>query len=70
MKPDQIRSMLLSFLQFSQLRFLNVFCLFLVGWIFIAACRLSLVEASGGCSLVAVCRLLIVVASLLTEHRL
>ena len=38
--------------------------------VFIAACRLSLVVASGGYSLVAVHRLLIAVASLVAENRL
>ena len=37
-------------------------------WIFIVACRLSLVVASRGDSLVVVCRPLIVVASLIVEH--
>ena len=36
----------------------------------IAACRLPLVVASRGCSLVVVCGLLIVVAFLVAEHRL
>ena len=39
----------------------NIINLFLVFWVFIAACRLSLV---------AVCRLLIAVASLVSEHGL
>ena len=39
-------------------------------WGFGAVCGLSLVAASGGCSLVVVCRLLIVVASLVAEHGL
>ena len=38
-------------------------------WVFIAAQGLSLVTASGGSSLVAVHRFLIVVASLAAEHR-
>ena len=37
---------------------------------FLAACRLSLVVASEGYSLVAVCGLLFAVASLVAEHRL
>ena len=37
-------------------------------WIFIAACRLSLVVASRGNSLVVLCRPFIVVASLIVEH--
>ena len=36
----------------------------------VAACRLSPAVASGGCSLVVVCRRLIAVASLVPEHRL
>ena len=36
---------------------------FWLHWVFVAACGLSLVESSGGCSLVAVCRLLTVGAS-------
>ena len=39
-------------------------------WVFVAVCRLSLVAASGGYSLVAVCGLLTVVVSLVEEHRL
>ena len=37
-------------------------------WVFVNLCRLSLVEASGGCFVVAH-GLLIVVASLVAEHR-
>ena len=44
-----------------------IFCLC---WVFIAACGLSLVVANWGYSLAAVCRLLILVASLVAEHRL
>lgn len=40
---------------------------FFVG-VFVAGCRLSLVVASRGCSLVAVRRLFIVVPSLVAEH--
>ena len=39
-------------------------------WVFAAACRRSLAVVSKGCSLVAICRLLIVVASLVAERRL
>ena len=42
----------------------NVFIYFWLHWVFVAALELSLVVASGGYSLVAVCELLIVVASL------
>ena len=42
----------------------------LLHWVFVAVCRLSLVVASGGYSLVAVHGLLIAVASLVSEHRL
>ena len=38
--------------------------------VFVAIHRLSLVAASGGYSLVAVCSVLIAVASLVAEHRL
>ena len=51
--------------------FLNY--LFMYYWlhqIFVALCGLSLVRASGGCSLVVVRGLLIVVAALAAEHRL
>ena len=44
------------------------FC-FWLRWVFVAACGLSLVAASGGYSL-AVHGLLIAVASLVAEHRL
>ena len=40
----------------------------LLHWVFTAAHRLSLVPVSGGYSLVAVCGLLTVVASLVAEH--
>ena len=43
---------------------------FWLHWVFIAVHRLSLVTAREGYSLVAVCRLLIVVASFVAEHRL
>ena len=39
-------------------------------WVFVVVGGLSLVEASGGCSPIAVCRLLIAVASLVAQHRL
>ena len=39
-------------------------------WVFVAAQALSLVVASGGCSLAGVCWLLIAVASLVAERRL
>ena len=39
-------------------------------WVFVAACLHSLGAVSGGYSLVAVCRLLTAVASLVAEHRL
>ena len=42
--------------------------LFLLHWVLVAVCRLSLVAVSRGYSLVAVHRLLIVVASLVAEH--
>ena len=45
------------------------FIYFWLCWVFIAAQGLSLVTASGGSSLVAVHRFLIVVASLAAEHR-
>ena len=44
--------------------------LFQLCWVFFAAHRLSLVAASGGCSLVVVCGSLIAVASLVAEHGL
>ena len=39
-------------------------------WFFSAVCVFSIFVASGGYSLVAVCRPLIIVASLVVEHRL
>ena len=39
-------------------------------WVFVAVCRLSLVAADGGNSLVTVRGLLITVASLVEEHSL
>ena len=51
--------------------FKKIFLIFIwLHWVFVAACGLSLVVGSGGCSLGVVCRLLIAVASLGAEHRL
>ena len=50
--------------------FLNIVGVFWLCWVLIAARGLSLVAASGGYSFVAVCRLLIAVASLVAEHKL
>ena len=50
-------------------RLIYLFYLWLC-WVFVAACGLSPVMASGGYSLVAVCGLLIAVVSLIVEHRL
>ena len=41
---------------------------FWMHWVLVAVCGLSLVAAGGGCSRVAVCVLLIAVASLVPEH--
>ena len=46
----------------------NIFDFWLL-WVFIASCGFPLVVASRGYSLVAVYRLLIVVVSLVVEHR-
>ena len=50
--------------------FLNFIYLFVVCRLSVAVHGLSLVETSRGYSLVVVCRLLIVVASFVAEHRL
>ena len=50
--------------------FYYLFIYFGLLWVFTAVCRLPLVEESMGCSLVAVSRLLTVVASLAAEHGL
>ena len=47
-----------------------LFVYFWLYWVFIAACELSLVVASRGYSLIAVCRLLTAVASPVVEHGL
>ena len=49
---------------------LTLFVVFWLHWVFVATQAFSLVAASGSYSLVAACRLLIVVASLVAEHRL
>ena len=49
---------------------LFLFTLYWLCWVFSVACRLSLVAASGGCSLVTVLGLRIVMASLVVEHGL
>ena len=53
----------------SHASFLKYFLDFGAHWGFVAACRLSLVVASGAHSPVEVCRRPIVVASLVAEHR-
>ena len=51
--------------------FFNLFFyLFGLHWVFVAACRLSLIVVNRGCSLVVARRLLIVMATLVSEHRL
>ena len=50
--------------------FFFTFIYFLLCWVFIAVRRLSPVAASGAYSLIAVCRLLVAVASLVAERRL
>ena len=57
---------LICFLYLSEY-FLSIHC-FWLHWVFVAARGLSLVAESRGYSLVAVCGLLIAVASLVTEH--
>ena len=51
-------------------KYIYLFIYFWLRWVFIAAHWLSLVAASGGLLFVAVRGLLIVVASLVAEHRL
>ena len=50
--------------------FVFVFFFFFLSWVFVPTCRLFVVVASGGYSLVEVSRLLIAVASVVAEHRL
>ena len=45
-------------------------CIFWLCWVFIAACRVSLVLESEGYSLVGVCELFIMMTPLIVEHRL
>ena len=52
-------------LLFKNSLFTNHFCLC---WVFVVACRLSLVVVKGNCSLIALWAVLIVVASLAVEH--
>ena len=47
-----------------------LFVYFWSRWVFVAVCGLLLVAMSRGYSVVAACRLLIAVASLIAEHRL
>ena len=51
------------------LKLINLFIYFWLRWVFVAACRLSPVVASGGYSVV-VCGLLTALASLAAEHGL
>ena len=60
-------------LVYSFTTFKNIFCIYLFIYLFLAVldlgcCSLSLVLASGGFSLVEVCGLLTVVASLVAEY--
>ena len=55
---------------FQSEQLLFAFIYFCLCWVFIAMWGISLVAAIGGYSLVAVCRLLIVMASLVAEHGL
>ena len=48
----------------------SFFFFFFLSWVFVPTCRLFVVVASGGYSLVEVSRLLIAVASVVAEHRL
>ena len=48
--------------------FIHSFVNFLLHWVFMAVCRLSLVAASGSHSLIAVCGLLIAGAYLVAQH--
>ena len=65
------------FLLFIDVCFVCIHChvclfLFIYVWllgVFAAACSLALAVESGNCSLVAACRLLFVVGSLVAEHR-
>ena len=50
--------------------YLFIYLFICLSWVFVAACRLSLVMESKDYSLIAVCWLLIAVASLLVEHGL
>ena len=49
--------------------FLCLFIYFWLCWVFVAACRLSPVAASGGYSSVGVCGLLFAVGPLVEENR-
>ena len=49
---------------------LSLFFFFWLHWVFIAECKFSLVAAREGCSLVAVCGLLLLMASLVAEDGL
>ena len=55
---------------FFKYKFIYLFIYFWLRCVFVAVRGLSLVAASGDYSFVAVCRLLIVVASLVAEHGL
>ena len=63
-----------AYVNCSSIQFLkiNLFLLiyFWLNWVFVAACGLSLVAVSRGLLFVAVCRLLVAVASLVADHRL
>ena len=52
------------------LKFIYLVIYFWLHWVFVATCRLSLAAASGGLLFIAVHLLLVVVTSLVAEHRL
>ena len=55
---------------FAGLLFLKLLIYFWLFWVFVAACRLSLVVVSGGYALIVERGLLVMVGSLAVEHRL
>ena len=75
-RPEPVLCLLSVLFYLFPFLFINLFIYFWLHWVFIAVRGLSLVAASGGfysllrCAGVAVCGLLIAVASLVAEHRL
>ena len=67
--PELSANFLFSFFTIKFYLFIYLFLYFWLCWVFVAVCRLSLIEVNGGYSLGVVCGLLLAVASLVAKQR-